>query len=408
MLAQISTAVLDLAARGFANEHLRQSLRIAHGLSRGAQRHLPRRLPYDDTRAEFLGGEMKGLLDTNYEKSLRNLWKAELEAPTLGFRDAARGEQSRRAIRAHESALDAVEGEIGSADFARAMSQHYSRPQRQALAEMLSVILHGEAYALYVSATLLTQLPGTGAKIGLSMQVLEEAKHFVVMRELVRKIDRVYPQKLFDRWALEGVLGAHGTQRLFGMNVMIEGVATTFFQTFQKFKGLENILHLFQLDESRHAAFAQLYLDERPLDRWQRFSPTQQFERLSLILPLLGLIFEMEAPARVLGVDIHEFGVRCLDHVVRLAERAQFHLPLDRVDVLRLYNLVFNAYRRVAEPARYQLTNYALFVDPERKLALDSTAPEQRPLPQHRLGDALKASVYRRGYALLDRREAVK
>lgn len=401
MSGELANALLDVLAAGATNPAVRRGAHGAHGLLLRVQRLLPRRLPYDDTRAEFRGGELGRLLDTNYEKSLRNLWKAELEAPGLGFTDAAIGEKSRATARRERSG---VADAIATDDFARTIARSYSAAERKALAEMLSIILHGEAYALYVSATLLAELPGTGAKIGLSMQVLEEAKHFVVMREIVRKIDRIYPQKIFDRMALEGVLATQSTQRLFGMNVMIEGVATTFFQTFRKMPGLENVLHLFQLDESRHAGFPQLYLSERPLSRWQRFSPTQQLERMGLILPLLGLIFEMEEPARVLGLDIHAFGVRCLDHVVCLAERAGFSLPLDRVDVLRLYNLLFNTYRRVSGPKTFTLEDFARFVDPAGTLDLNGPARARDRSPQYRFGEGLKSGLYRQGCAWLDAR----
>lgn len=53
---------------------------------------------------------------------------------------------------------------------------------------MLSAIGHGEAYAWLVSAELLGHVKSTGARAALTMQVLEEAKHFVVLRELLRAI----------------------------------------------------------------------------------------------------------------------------------------------------------------------------------------------------------------------------
>ena len=43
-----------------------------------------------------------------------------------------------------------------------------------------------EAYAWLVSASLLTQVQSTGAKAAVTMQVMEEAKHFVVLRELIQ------------------------------------------------------------------------------------------------------------------------------------------------------------------------------------------------------------------------------
>ena len=326
---------------------------------------LPKRaLPYDDRTATFTGGEMKKLTERNYEPALRRLWKAESIAPELEFHDANWDD-----IRAAESPADATMRDISaqrhaiaSAEFERKLQENYTPRQRQALARLLSVILHGEAYALFVSASLLPVVRGTGAKLAMSTQVLEEAKHFIVMRELVERIDRIYPQSVWDYVLLEGVLKAKPMNRLFGMNVVVESVAMNFFSTFATFPGLENVLGLFHLDESRHSGFPQTYTQEAPLSFMERHSPARQFSRLWLITPLAGLLFDLEDDAAAVGIDIFEFGGKCVDKVFRLSERSGFYPLLNRKDAHRGYNLLINSYKKYFSNERDRYSGWIDFM----------------------------------------------
>ena len=54
---------------------------------------------------------------------------------------------------------------------------------------LLTPVAHGEAYAWLVAADLLQDVKSTGARAAFTMQVLEEAKHFVVLRELIQAFD---------------------------------------------------------------------------------------------------------------------------------------------------------------------------------------------------------------------------
>lgn len=310
---------------------------------------LPRRaLPYDDRTATFIGGDMEGITHRNYETALRRLWKAEVVAPELGLHDAS-GEELRDHADPAAATLREISrmrAEIASKKFEETIRRHYTPGQRKALARLLSIILHGEAYALFTSASLLPVVKGTGPKLAMAMQVMEEAKHFIVMRELVKRIDRIYPQSAWDFQLLEGVLKASPINRLFGMNVVVESVAMNFFSTFATFPGLENVLKMFHLDESRHSGFPQSYTKEAPLSFLERHSPIRQLRRGWMLVPLFGLLFEVEDDAREIGIDIYEFGGKCLDKVFRLSERSGFYTTLNRKDAMRAYNLAINAYRK--------------------------------------------------------------
>ena len=52
-----------------------------------------RAVDYDDAAFEFRGGARDSLRRKHYDKSLRLMWKAEQQAPWLGFSDATRAER---------------------------------------------------------------------------------------------------------------------------------------------------------------------------------------------------------------------------------------------------------------------------------------------------------------------------
>ena len=158
-----------------------------------------RKAPYDDERYTFEGGERGALRKKHYDKSLRLLWKAEMNAPYLDFRDATKDEKKLEQLAEKELSSDErrERKRMSTDEFRRVLEENYTPRQRQALVSILSAIGHGEAYAWMVSNELLGEVKGTGGRAALTMQVLEEAKHFVVLRELRRS----------DLDAIRGVLG---------------------------------------------------------------------------------------------------------------------------------------------------------------------------------------------------------
>ena len=308
-----------------------------------------RRARYDDLRYEFVGGASDTLRRKHYDKSLRLLWKAEAEAPWSSFRDQTEAERqlSDMALRALTPEERAARERLRGADFKALLDRTYTPRQKQAIVAILAAIGHGEAYAWLVSAALLGEVQSTGGKAALTAQVLEEAKHFVVMRELIEAFGVPVPrQSAWEYVLLEGILRARGVQKFFGMNVLVETIALSIFGLLAELPGLE-ILRLFHLDESRHTALPENYLREFPLTRWQRRSPLQRWRRLAMALPTLPLIGLLEEDLAELGVDAFDFGGSVLRKVVRLSERAGFDLPTPGPILLRDLNLVFNAYCRL-------------------------------------------------------------
>lgn len=329
-----------------AVEHLvNGAVRGYHGVLSKA--HLGgRKANYDDREYEFIGGPGDALRRKTYDKSLRLLWKAQAEAPWLGFSDASDLEQSLAAMAAKTMSSDErdAQARLSLPEYKALLNREYSRREKEAIVAVLAAIGHGEAYAWLTSAELLAEVKSTGARAALSMQVLEEAKHFVVLREIVRAFD-VPPPRLnaFEYIFLESVLKAEGLEKLFGMNVVVEGIALSFFGIMSSMPGLE-VLRLFHLDESRHTGLPANYFHEFPLTKWQRHNPLSRVRRLQMILPAIGLMPALEEDLAELGIDAFDFGGAVVRKIAHLAERNGFLLPVPIDTLLRGLDAAFNAY----------------------------------------------------------------
>lgn len=301
---------------------------------------------YDDTRYEFVGGPNDKLRKKHYDKSLRLLWKAEEHAPWSSFKDA--GPAEKELLDAAERGLTEVERaarkRISSAEFRALLDSEYTLAEKKALVAILSAIGHGEAYAWLVSATMLVDVKSTGAKAAVTMQVLEEAKHFVVLRELIQAFGVDVPrQSAWEYLLLEGALKAPGINKFFGMNVLVETIALNIFGLLSDKPGLE-VLRLFHLDESRHTALPNNYLTEFPMSGWQKHNPLSRLTRMRMTLPAVPIVLMLEPELAELGVDAFEFAGAVLRKTVILAERGGFLLLLPGSQLLSFFNAIFNVY----------------------------------------------------------------
>jgi hypothetical protein len=307
---------------------------------------------YDDLAYEFVGGARDGLRRKHYDKSLRLLWKAEEAAPWSSFKDATDGERALMSM-AERGLTDAEQGaraRISTDEFRALLDREYGPREKKALVAILSAIGHGEAYAWLVSASMLQEVKSTGARAAVTMQVLEEAKHFVVLRELVQAFGVEVPrQSAWEYLLLEGCLKAKGLDRFFGMNVLVETIALSIFGLLGDKPGLE-VLRQFHLDESRHTALPDNYLREFPLSDRERNGLRARFGRLVMSLPAIPLVLYLEPELAELGTDVFEFGGSVLRKAVHLAERAGFRLPLPGDELLVAINAIFNAYCYATRP----------------------------------------------------------
>ena len=327
---------------------------VVNGLVRGydevmGRLHLGgRKGDYDDLHYEFNGGAKDQIRKKHYDKSLRLLWKAEENAPWLDFRDCTSEELTLLSMA--EKSLDKEELQelkrVRSQEFRDKIKAEYTPRERQAIVNVLSLIGHGEAYAWLVSTELLNEVKSTGARGALTMQVLEEAKHFVVLRELLQAFDCEIPRmSIYEYLLLERGFKSKGVEKFFAMNVVVEGFALGLFGMLSTLPGLE-ILSLFHRDESRHTGLPSNYLKEFPLTAWQKRNPLAQLRRLLLVLPVVPGIAMFEDDLAELGIDAFDFAGSTARKIVHLAERVGFSFPVSAPTLAKLLNSVFNTHAK--------------------------------------------------------------
>lgn len=326
--------------RGF-NTALRTYDKFARPLGLGV-----RRSNYDDLNYSFEGGVGDALRLKHYDKSLRLLWKAEAQAPFTSFKDCTKEEKlllqmaERNMNRAEKAELKRVRSD----EYKAFLNQHYTQEQKQAIVNILSLIGHGEAYAWMVSTQLMADVKSTGGRAAMTMQVLEEAKHFVVLREILMAFDCEIPRMLsWEYFLLERVVKQKGLEKFFGMNVFVEGLALSLFGLLSSYPGLD-FLRMFHLDESRHTGLPHAYFGEFPMSTWEKYNPVAQLRRLSLVLPALPLILSVEKDLAVLGVDVFDFAGSVVRKIVYLAERVGFFVGIPSRVLLPSLNDLFNRY----------------------------------------------------------------
>lgn len=315
-----------------------------------------RKAPYDDLNYEFVGGPSDKLRMRHYDKSLRLLWKAEEHVEWSSFRDLTKNEKQLRDLA--EDSLNASEKQhvkrMRSEEFTQMLDSEYSREQKQAIVNILSLIGHGEAYAWMVSTEVLNDVQSTGARAAVTMQVLEEAKHFVVLRELIQAFDCPIPRmNAWEYLLLERTFKAKGLEKFFGMNVIVESFALSLFGMMGTMPGLE-VLRLFHLDESRHTALPKNYFEEFPMSWWQTHRPSAQAYRLSLVLPAIPILGLVERDLGLLGIDVFEFGGSMARKILFLADRAGFKVGVPREGLEVFLDWVFNLYCQHTRPNHVQ------------------------------------------------------
>ena len=326
---------------------------------------------YDDRTAEYNSTDMNVLFGRNYERALANLWKAEEVAPYLGMRDASRADKvaadcgtivgSALKDRHARAALDVESAEThelieyASSDTIRKEFENaYSPEQREAILKIVSLLSHGEAYALYTSSTLLPLVRGTGSKLGMAMQVMEEAKHFAVLRAMLRNLGGTRVLTASARAIFETIARQRYYHKLFGMNIVLEGFATNLFAHFESFPGLGDIMRAFHMDESRHVAFPQTYAAEGNVPGSVSNSMRAKVQRLMILSPAAGVFFDYLPEFQKIGMDPYHFFGAAVSKITKAAESAKMPLPFPRKEILFTLNWALNQYVKSFEPESYK------------------------------------------------------
>lgn len=135
-----------------------------------------------------------------------------------------------------------------------------------ALKNILSIIFWGEYVAWNVASDLSSRLDDYGAKMASVSQAHDEARHFYVMGDyLKRRLD--YRPKAIMPQALKVLTSVSKTdnlaKKLLGMQLMVEPIAITIFRFLRKSKVdplLTELLEFYERDEARHIALGMKYL----------------------------------------------------------------------------------------------------------------------------------------------------
>jgi hypothetical protein len=142
---------------------------------------------------------------------------------------------------------------------------HVPEEKKDALKRIFAIILWGELAAWKISAQLADRLVPLEAKMAATSQAHDEARHFYVMFDYLTELGYV-PERL-DRAPqalLDLVLDTDNlAYKLLGMQLMVEPIALTVFQTVREQEiepVLTELMRYFERDEARHVGLGMQYL----------------------------------------------------------------------------------------------------------------------------------------------------
>jgi hypothetical protein len=155
-------------------------------------------------------------------------------------------------------------------DVLSSLVEKHGRPSlapadQHALGRLFTIILWGELAAWRISTQLADRLIPLEAKMAATSQAHDEARHFYVMYDYLQLIG--YKPGRLD-WAPQALLDLvldtdNLTHKLLGMQLMIEPLALTIFQTVRELEVepvLSELLTYYERDEARHVGLGMQYL----------------------------------------------------------------------------------------------------------------------------------------------------
>ena len=179
--------------------------------------------------------------------------------------------------------------------------------QQEALARIFAIILWGELAAWKISAQLAEALEPLEARMAATSQAHDEARHFYTMYDYLQVLG--YVPESIDRLServLDNTLRAKSlAQKVCGMQLMIETIALTIFQTVRE-SGIEpvlgNLLRYFEIDEARHVGLGISYMPFLIRSMNRR-------ERAGLFMFQMRLFIWVYASMREMVPDLETLGI---------------------------------------------------------------------------------------------------
>ena len=215
-----------------------------------------------------------------------------------------------------------------------------------ALKNIFSIILWGELVAWKVSLQLGAEIDDFSAKLAVTSQAHDEARHFYVMKDYLDLLGYT-PKPLTPTVGkvLNEVLHTKNlAKKLLGMQLMIEPIALTIFRFTRQLNiepVLTDLLELYEIDEARHVALGLQYLP-RLIRRMNKF------QLASLIIWQANIINAEMAGLKEIEKDIIALGLDPLE-VFEYAEKKQMECLELALLELGVKNMVWAPVRKLVE-----------------------------------------------------------
>ncbi len=184
---------------------------------------------------------------------------------------------------------------------------HIADDKKAALSRIFEIILWGELAAWKISAELADALEPLEAKMAATSQAHDEARHFYVMYDYLKELGytptRIDPmsQRVLDITLNTPSL----VHKILGMQLMIETIALTIFQTVRESRVepvLADLLLYYEKDEARHVGLGTQYLP----DILRRQTP---LEAAGTVAFQLKLVFWTLASLKAMEKDLATLGI---------------------------------------------------------------------------------------------------
>jgi hypothetical protein len=195
--------------------------------------------------------------------------------------------------------------------------------KKEALSRIFAIILWGELAAWKISAQLADEMAPLEAKMAATSQAHDEARHFYVMYDYLTLLDYV-PDRIDPRSerVLKMTLGADSlAHKMCGMQLMIETIALTIFQTVRQNNiepVLSGLLRYFEIDEARHIGLGVNYMPTfiRKMSRFEIAEMT-----LFQLRIMLGTLISMMA----ITPDLVKLGIHPRE-IINLGKAKQYEV----------------------------------------------------------------------------------
>ncbi len=185
---------------------------------------------------------------------------------------------------------------------------HLSADKAEAVRRIFAIILWGELAAWKISAQLADSLVPLEAKMAATSQAHDEARHFYVMHDYLgllgyspERMDRA-PQALLDLV----LQTSNPAYKLLGMQLMIETLALTIFQTVRELDAepvLTELMKYYERDEARHVGLGMQYLPSLMKGMNRRQVSALITFQCRLLFWALWELKSLEPDLRTLGIE---------------------------------------------------------------------------------------------------------